>query len=107
MWPAECWPRCATAEDCGNPADPTMGADNYACVDGACKWNGCNSTAECVDLHGEGWECLHNGAEYPGCWQTCTVTDDCIEGQTCIGGLCWFICSDAVCQQVSPDRVCR
>jgi hypothetical protein len=40
---------CQAAADCAMPsAGAAFDADNYACIDGACVWTGCNSTEECT-----------------------------------------------------------
>jgi hypothetical protein len=43
-----CWPGCQTVADCVLPGALYDG-DNYECDQGACRWTGCNSTAECTD----------------------------------------------------------
>jgi hypothetical protein len=42
-----CWDPCSTASDCAS-ANPAFDADNYVCDDGACVYQGCNSTEECM-----------------------------------------------------------
>lgn len=42
-----CWEPCSTVAECAS-ANPAFDADNFVCDDGACVYQGCNSTEECV-----------------------------------------------------------
>lgn len=52
-----CVRRCATAADCATDAG-AFGDDNYSCVSGACRYDGCNDDAECrTSLGGAAYVC--------------------------------------------------
>ena len=42
-----CVLRCSTEADCST-ASPAYDEDNYSCVDGACRYEGCNTDEECA-----------------------------------------------------------
>lgn len=42
-----CLYACAMPADC-DQGTPLASADNYECVDGACRWTGCNDSSECT-----------------------------------------------------------
>lgn len=41
-----CVRRCATAADCATDSG-AYAAEHYACVDGGCRWTGCDADADC------------------------------------------------------------
>jgi hypothetical protein len=107
---AQCVPRCTTAADCAGGTDPVQGEDNYQCVDGACKWLGCTSDAECVEQRGAGWECFANReSPIPGCWQRCDASRACDPGSTCLNHVCEVVCtSNEDCRSWGDGEwVCR
>jgi hypothetical protein len=112
-----CLAACAVRADCGVTGAAAGGiydADNYACQDGGCVWQGCNSDAECaVDggQPGQATKCLKNACGPATCRVTCAQTADCVAPGTvsvlmdadnwaCEAGLCvWRGCtSTAECR---------
>jgi hypothetical protein len=103
---ATCVTSCSVAADCPPvfPTDALHDEDNYECVDGACKWAGCQDSAECQEVYErDDYAC----ATYPGtdivigidvdyCYQTCETAADCavepplddVDNFACTEGLC-------------------
>jgi hypothetical protein len=54
-----CVATCGSAADCAIANGGTLyDADNYECSAGHCRWNGCNSTSECLSsLMNAAYEC--------------------------------------------------
>ncbi|HUH03090.1 MAG TPA: hypothetical protein VML75_13935 [Kofleriaceae bacterium] len=90
---------CGSVNDCdfGNPVnDP----DNYACTGGACVYQGCNSTQECIDTFmSTAYACgTVSGISLPSCLQTCGGSADCAtanvaydaDNYRCTSGLCEY-----------------
>jgi hypothetical protein len=50
-----CIHTCTTPADCATASAP-YDADNYACTDNLCIWQGCNTTAECATVDPD-WVC--------------------------------------------------
>ncbi len=111
-----CWPTCATVSQCANPNSPILGADNYACDGGKCRWTGCNDTAECTAANmSSAWTCRATGT-IMSCLHTCTTPTDCAtssapydaDNYDCVGGVCQYTgCNTtAECMTVDPDWVC-
>jgi hypothetical protein len=115
-----CWPTCTSASQCANPNSPLLGADNYACDGGKCRWLGCNDTAECTQANmSSAWTCRETGGAgtMRGCFQTCNAPGDCAtasapydaDNYDCVGGVCqWTGCNTSgECMSIDPDWVCR
>jgi hypothetical protein len=114
-----CWPTCTTAAQCANANSPILGADNYACDGGKCRWTGCNDTAECTAANqSSAWTCVaRGGATMKSCWHTCTTAADCAtasapydaDNYACDGGVCaWQGCNTtAECATIDPDWICE
>ena len=111
-----CWPTCSTVSQCANPNSPILGADNYACDGGKCRWTGCNDTAECTAANmSSAWTCRATGT-IMSCLHTCTTPTDCAtpsapydaDNYDCVGGVCQYTgCNTtAECMTVDPDWVC-
>ncbi|MBZ0233386.1 MAG: hypothetical protein K8M05_13745 [Deltaproteobacteria bacterium] len=112
-----CWPTCTSATQCANPNSPLLGADNYACDGGKCRWLGCNDTSECTAANmSSAWTCRKQSG-MRNCFHTCTTPSDCAtasapydaDNYDCVAGTClWTGCNTtAECMSVDPDWVCR
>jgi hypothetical protein len=110
-----CHPTCGAPADCATPQSPILGADNYACEAGRCRWLGCASTAECQEAYGTAaWTCAPiPGAGLKTCWPTCGSAADCAgqpplfdaENYACEAGRCvWTGCkSSGECATANQD----
>lgn len=97
--PGECIRPCETVADCALGDSGTHGQDNYACVDGACKYTGCNDDDECaIDIPQPVTVCRPDLYEaVPNCKDACEERADCFsEGDRpeeqwrvdCVDGAC-------------------
>ena len=115
-----CAPSCGTPVDCAPPGSPAaFDADNYECVDGGCKYAGCNDDAECASLGNYVCRSLP-GAGLQTCVLACEVPGDCADPQAgpaydadnyaCEDGACRYTgCNDtAECiAGLDPSSVCE
>jgi hypothetical protein len=122
-----CLADCATPADCpmAGVTDFRYDADNYACKDGHCSWEGCKSDAECaasLGATGKEWKCADNSWGFPVCTMTCKVPADCVyipnsamfdsNNYECNEGFCRHLgcLNDAECAEVyayaEQDYVC-
>jgi hypothetical protein len=87
---------CSSPADCDYGAGPAWDADNYACVDGGCQYQGCNSEAECQGQTGN-LTCRDTGAGVAYCQTACSIPADCAIG----GGAAYdadnYACDAGVC----------
>ncbi len=122
-----CLERCTTSADCGS-APGAFDADNYRCESGACRYQGCNTDAECETTFGSAYGCL--AVEPPpipipvpvaarNCVRRCATASDCAtdtgafdaDNFECAGGACRYqgCNADAECQTSLRNSayVCR
>jgi hypothetical protein len=105
--PPSCAAACQTASDCaptgaqGAQGPAIEDASHFSCTAGACVWNGCRSTAECVAAtHSNKVSCEQpSGAPAPTCVPTCTAATDCvIPGSGTLGDVHHYACKAGRCQ---------
>jgi hypothetical protein len=96
-----CVQRCGPTLPCAeeNGPDPILDADNYQCVDGACRWLGCLSSDECIERHGAGWECVGQFGVVPGCYRRCAGASECgaEDYYACVDSFCVVSCTSTSC----------
>ena len=76
---AFCVERCVAPSDCATSA-ASVDADNWACEDGACRYLGCLSDAECDATFGGAvgaYRCVDGGAGLRQCVEACATREDC------------------------------
>lgn len=111
---AYCLPACGTAAECNLGSAP-YDSDNYACLGGACHYQGCVSDTECQSLGN--YRCRQPaGYVMPLCLPACSTVSDCDLGSapyspdnySCTGEVCVYTgcVSDTECQTLG-DNVCR
>ena len=92
-----CWIGCAADIDCDS-SSPAYDRDNYRCVSGACRWQGCNADTECAATFGDArWVCRDLGG-LASCVQSCATASDCGSGTpafdadnySCAAGTCRY-----------------
>jgi hypothetical protein len=98
-----CIPACNQPADCVPPGQSGAlnDASHFACVQGACQWLGCRSTAECAGaLHTSKVSCEQPpGAPGSTCVPTCATAADCVtQGSGLLGDKNHFACVSARCQ---------
>jgi len=115
-----CWQVCSTPADCAQQYPP-WDEDNYSCEDGICRYDGCNSDAECQGVPGmESYLCRPSVyGDAPVCVMSCGQAADCSQGMApynednyaCEDGACRYTgCnSDEECQAVATmeSYTCR
>lgn len=86
-------------------ASPSMDADNYECLEGLCRWTGCNLDVECRNSFGPEWVCrpgvvpvTGRTTDVPICAPSCTMASDCVIGTSAFLDEDNFACVDGVCQ---------
>lgn len=111
-----CLAPCSTPADCAVPNAPAFDVDNYACDDGACRYLGCNTDAECM---AQGDFVCRDQFGLSTCLVGCTTPSDCgvqtspaydADNYACDAGACIYTgCnSDAECQaSVGSNYACR
>ncbi len=110
-----CWQTCAVAADCAlMNAGEEFDADNYACEDGLCVYQGCNDDQECKTFLPSRICHQAQGASFATCTEPCQTAQDCAAASqgtmasnwTCDGGGCvWLGCGgDSECPM---GFVCR
>jgi hypothetical protein len=106
-----CQTACTAAKDCAQDGAPEyVDADNYACLNGICKYTGCNGDAECKSIGN--YVCRDQGAGIKTCVAACAEAKECAvanapasadaDNYTCADGLCKYAgCNgDAECAGV-------
>lgn len=104
-----CYPPCSVPGDCAfaGSEGTAYDDDNYACESGVCRWQGCNTDAECQAFDSN-HVCHTATPTLDLCRRSCTTAADCDEGAgsvydannyTCEAGVCrWLGCaSDDEC----------
>lgn len=98
-----CGAPCTQVSDCLAPDPPPgYGAENFACVGGACHYTGCASNADCAVTNtvGGSGTCESVGGGWDLCVASCTTPADCAtksgvtafdaDNYTCEGGHCRY-----------------
>ena len=71
-----CQPACTATADCAPAGSPAWAdADNYACVQGVCKYTGCNADDECKAIGN--YACRDAGGGVKTCVMKCSQAADC------------------------------
>jgi len=103
-----CTVTCSNDEECTVLGNPTMGIydeDNWACVDGSCRWTGCHDKAECAvepSLEGKEYRCIESNCGMRLCLTKCAEVVDCLpstyagtafdnDNYACEGGICRYL----------------
>jgi hypothetical protein len=103
-----CVQACTVDADCdtGAPAGGSNDADNFRCLDGACRWQGCQSDQECaIDAAEAPWapamRCVTYACGVRLCMRSCSVPADCPFGTS---GVAYdadnYACDDGLCRYV-------
>ena len=112
-----CAQTCTAPADCVQFMGGLFDAENYACDMGACRWIGCISDQECVELSGAGYQCAEGAFQFATCSPICTVATDCAQAGTgaydadnyaCEAGTCVYqgCNNDMECQALGAGYVC-
>lgn len=91
-----CQQSCTTVADCDLNSG-AYDADNWTCEAQVCRWQGCNSTAECVDTFSAEYVCAPIEG-FDTCVLGCSAAADCDQGlgangadnYTCEAGACVY-----------------
>jgi hypothetical protein len=90
-----CQPSCTTVADCDLDIGTAYDADNYTCEAQVCRWQGCNSTAECVETLGSDYVCAATGG-LDTCLLACSTPADCAQGSAATDADN-YACEDGAC----------
>ncbi len=113
-----CQMTCSSASDCAQTG-AAFDADNYACEGGLCRYQGCNSDAECVSTFSSDKYACRDIAGTKTCQTKCTTVSDCAipgsaayseDNWACDAGTCKYVgCkSDSECSSsIGAGYVCR
>lgn len=107
----QCVDDCQQPSDCAI-MDPAFNADNWECVEGACKWLGCSGNNEC----NPGFVCHDPGIGIASCVADCGAPSDCSQNfgpfitsnYACDAGACVYLgcMDDGECDDLGPGFVC-
>ncbi len=96
-----CIPACVTASDCViGPPESAFDEDNYLCEDGACRYTGCISDAECDLANNGNLVCRAQNGLVPSCVTACTSNAECGNSNDTSGpfGPDNYACDDGGCR---------
>jgi len=100
-----CVVACAVPTDCESPA-PIFGADNYECIDGGCRWLGCNSAAECqMTFNDPTYVCEPQaGLPFNNCIRPCSAPTECAGATSPAFDADNYACNNARCEYLGCNN---
>jgi hypothetical protein len=87
---------CTVAADCDIGGGIAYDADNYECLDGGCRYTGCNGDAECQALGNYVCRDVGTGTSY--CQIACVTPADCDLGAGAAYDADNYSCDDGTCR---------